>query len=180
MKIFSFCPSCGSKEIHFDGIKQFKCDSCSFAYFHNVAAAVAALLDYNGKILFVRRVREPRKGKLDLPGGFIDPKESAENGMNRELKEELGITLAQMQYLGSAPNIYLYKDVTYNTCDLFFYAKIQSIPTNVDGSEIASLELIDPLKVDKNEIAFNSTKRGLELFLARPTCQRRKTKHLSY
>jgi NAD+ diphosphatase len=163
MKIFSFCPSCGSKEIHFDGIKQFKCNSCSFTYFQNVAASAAALLEYNGKILFVRRVREPRRGKLDLPGGFIDPNESAEDGMNRELKEELGITFDHMQYLGSAPNIYLYKDVTYNTCDLFFYAKIQSLPTYIEDSEIASLELIDPLKVDKNEIAFNSTQKGLEL-----------------
>ncbi len=175
MKIFSFCPSCGSKKIHFDGVKQFTCDSCSFTYFQNVAAAAAALLDYNGKILFVRRVREPQKGKLDLPGGFIDPNESAEDGMNRELKEELGITFAQMKYLGSAPNVYLYKDVTYYTCDLFFYVKIESLPTNIDDSEIASLELIDPLKVDKNEIAFSSTRKGIEL-LIKTTDRRPQTK----
>ena len=71
MKMFRFCPSCGSKGIFFDNIKEFKCNSCSFSYFHNVAAAAAAMLEYDGKILFIRRQREPRKGKLDLPGGFI-------------------------------------------------------------------------------------------------------------
>ena len=165
MKTFLFCPSCGSKNINFDGIKQFKCNSCSFIYFHNVATAAAAILEYDEKILFIRRVREPGKGKLDLPGGFIDPNESAEAGLNRELNEELGFTLIQMKYLGSAPNIYKYENVTYNTCDLFFYAKILKLPTKIDDSEIASLELIHPLKLQKDELAFNSTKNGIELFI---------------
>jgi NAD+ diphosphatase len=169
MKSFIFCPYCGSKDIHFDGIKQFKCKACSFTYFHNVATAAAAILEYNNKILFVRRVREPGKGKLDLPGGFIDPDESVEAGLNRELEEELGITLSEMKYLGSAPNVYKYENITYNTCDLFFYAKIQKLPTKIDDSEIASLELIDPLKLKKNEFAFNSTKKGIEIFIKSTT-----------
>jgi NAD+ diphosphatase len=165
MKTFSFCPACGSNDIYFDGIKHFKCNACLFTYFHNVATAAAAILEYEKKILFVRRVREPGKGLLDLPGGFTDPKESAENGLNRELKEELGITIEKMQYLGSAPNMYKYKDVTYNTCDLFFYSKIDTLPAEIDKSEIASLELIDPRKVQKNELAFDSTKKGIELLI---------------
>ncbi|MBN1972312.1 MAG: NUDIX domain-containing protein [Sedimentisphaerales bacterium] len=165
MKMFSFCPACGSSDIHFDGIKELKCASCSFTYFHNIAAAAAAMLEYDGKILFVRRVREPGKGKLDLPGGFIDPNESAEDGLNRELKEELGFTLEKMKYLGSAPNTYLFKGITYNTCDLFFYAKIKTLPEEFDKSEIAALELIDPLKVNKNDLAFKSAHKGIELLL---------------
>ena len=165
MKTFVFCPLCGSKNINFDGMKQYKCNACSFIYFQNVATAAAAILEHDNKILFVRRIREPGKGKLDLPGGFIDPKESAEEGLNRELKEELGITIAKMKYLGSAPNIYIYENVAYNTCDLFFYARIQTLPVNVDNSEIASLELIDPCKLQKDELAFNSTQKGIEIFI---------------
>ena len=165
MKIFKFCPACASEGINFDGIKEFKCNTCSFTYFHNVATAAAAILEYDGKILFIRRIREPGKGKLDLPGGFTDPNESAEAGLNRELTEELGFTINKMQYLGSAPNVYKYKDVTYNTCDLFFYSKIENLPSEFDKSEIAALELIDPLKIDKNEFAFISTHKGIELFI---------------
>lgn len=167
MKTFRFCPFCKSDNVSFDGIKEFKCNACSFTYFHNVAAAAAAMLEYDGKILFIRREREPRKGKLDLPGGFIDPNESAEDGLNRELNEELGITLDTMKYIGSAPNVYKFKDVTYNTCDLFFYSKIEAIPTKLDKSEIATLELIDPLKINKNDIAFMSTHIGIELLKKR-------------
>ncbi|MBN2590073.1 MAG: NUDIX domain-containing protein [Sedimentisphaerales bacterium] len=165
MKTFKFCPSCKSDNVCFDGIKEFKCNACSFIFFHNVAAAAAAMLEYDGKILFIRREREPRKGKLDLPGGFIDPNESAEEGLNRELQEELGITLDTMKYIGSAQNTYEYKGVTYNTCDLLFYSKIETLPTQFDKSEIASIELIDPHEVDKDEFAFKSTQKGIELLI---------------
>ena len=188
MKTFKFCPSCKSEDVSYDGLKEFKCNACSFTYFHNTAAAAAALLEYEGKILFIRRFREPGKGKLDLPGGFIDPNESAEDGLNRELTEELGIIIPSLdtlnscpkscvpcdesretspglKYIGSASNIYIYKDVTYNTCDLFFYAKIDSLPTQIDKSEIAGLELMDPTKVDFNEFAFKSSEKGIELLI---------------
>ena len=165
MKTFKFCPSCKSDDIHYDGLKEFKCNVCSFTYFHNTAAAGAALLEYEGKILFISREREPQKGKLDLPGGFIDPDESAEDGLNRELQEELGITLDTMKYIGSAPNVYKYKNVTYNTCDLFFYSKIDALPMEFDNSEIAGFELIDPSEVNKDDFAFKSTQKGIELLL---------------
>src|SRR4030042_605907 len=102
MKIFDYCPACGAREIFFDDIKQFKCRACSFTFFQNVAAAAAAILEYDGKILLVKRGQEPEKGKLDLPGGFLDPKESAEDGLRREIREELHIDLKQLKYIGSA------------------------------------------------------------------------------
>ena len=168
MKIFEYCPSCGSRDIFFDDIKQFACKACSFTYFHNVAAAVAAILEYEGKILFIRRGQEPEKGKLDFPGGFVDPKEAAEEGLKREIKEELNINLGELKYLGSSPNIYRYKGVLYNTCDLFFYSKIDVFPTELDRTEITELVLINPTEIPDDKIAFESTKIGLRLFNQSP------------
>ncbi|MBN2182683.1 MAG: NUDIX domain-containing protein [Sedimentisphaerales bacterium] len=164
MKIFEYCPSCGSKEIYFDNIKMFRCEACSFTFFHNVAAAAAAVLEYEGKILTIKRDLEPAKGKLDLPGGFVDPKETAEEGLRREIKEELNIDLGEMKYLGSYPNIYKYKGVPYNTCDLIFYSKINAFPTQLEKSEIEELVLIDPANIPADKIAFESTIKALELF----------------
>lgn len=164
MKIFEYCPSCGSRDISFDDKKKFKCSACSFTYFHNVATAAAAILEYDKKIILIKRAREPGKGKLDLPGGFIDPGEAVEEGLNRELKEEIGITLDKMKYIGSSPNVYKYKDVTYNTCDIFFYSKIESIPTDFNKTEISELVLINPSEVVLKDFAFKSTPKGLELF----------------
>ncbi len=164
METFEYCPRCKSSAISFDDKKKFKCSACSFTYFHNVATAAATILEFDRKILFIKRAREPGKGKLDLPGGFVDPEETVEDGLNRELREELGITLDKMKYLGSSPNVYKYKNVTYNTCDLFFYSKIESIPTEFDKTEISELVLINPEEIVPRDFAFKSTPKGLELF----------------
>jgi len=162
MKIFNYCPCCKSSDLTFDGVKKLVCKACSFAYYHNVASAVAAILEYNGKIILIKRNNEPCKGKLDLPGGFVDPKETAEEAVRREIEEELKISVEKLEYVGSYPNVYEYKDVTYNTCDLFFYSKIDTLPTDVDETEIAELILIDPSKIPLGEVAFQSTKTCLE------------------
>jgi len=164
MKIFEYCPSCGSRDIYFDNIKRFRCEACSFTYFHNVAAAAAAVLEYEGKIIAIKRGQEPKKGMLDLPGGFLDPKETAEDGLKREIREELNIEIGDLKYLGSYPNIYKYKGVLYHTCDLFFHSKINVLPADSDRTEIEELVLIDPKNIPVDHFAFESTKVGLKLF----------------
>jgi NAD+ diphosphatase len=164
MKSFDRCPSCGSTDTYYDGMKKFSCKKCSFTYYHNVAAAAAVILKYEDKIVLVRRSREPGKGKLDLPGGFLDPGETAEEGVKREISEELHIDIGTAEYLGSCPNVYEYKGVVYNTCDLFFYSRIDKLPTSFDKTEVQEVVLIDPSEIPIDEIAFESTKTALRLF----------------
>ena len=164
IKTFNYCPACGSGDISFDDIKKVGCRDCSFTYYHNVAAAVAAILEYDKKIVLIERAKDPGKGKLDLPGGFVDPKESAEEAIKREIKEELTINLRELRYLGSCPNIYKYEDVIYHTCDLFFYSKIDALSADFDRTEIEELILINPLEIPDDRIAFESVKMGLGIF----------------
>jgi NAD+ diphosphatase len=163
-KPFNCCPACGSSDIVFEDDKKFNCRECAFTYFHNVAAAVGGVLEYDKKIILIKRAKEPGKGKLDLPGGFVDPKESAEEALIREVKEELNINLNRPKYLGSYPNIYKYKDVLYHTCDLFFYCKIDALPVDFNRTEIEELILESPLEIPVGEIAFESVKMGLGMF----------------
>ena len=164
METFNFCPACGAGDIVFDGTKKFSCRDCSFTYYHNVAAAVAAILEYDKKIILIQRAKEPGKGKLDLPGGFVDPKESIEEAVIREIKEELNIDITEPKYLGSYPNVYKYEGVVYHTCDLFFYSKIKALPADFNRTEIEDLLLINPLEIPNERIAFESVKKGLGIF----------------
>jgi ADP-ribose pyrophosphatase YjhB (NUDIX family) len=168
MRLFDCCPSCGSRDIVFDDMKEFSCRDCSYTYYHNVAAAVGAILEHDKKIVLIRRGKEPAKGKLDLPGGFVDPKETAEEAVKREIKEELKISVGTLKYLGSYPNIYTYKGVPYNTCDLFFYCKIDALPVSFDRTEIEELVVINPSDIRDDEIAFESTRAYLRLFRESP------------
>ena len=163
-RTFNFCPSCGSRRITFDGTKEFTCGDCSFTYFQNVAAAAGTILECDGKIVLIRRKQEPGKGKLDLPGGFTDPGETAEEGAKRDIKEELKIDVGPLKYLGSYPNTYEYRNVTYRSCDLLFYRKIETFPTEFDETEAEELVLVDPSEIPDDELAFESVRRGLQLF----------------
>jgi mutator protein MutT len=96
----------------------------------NSAAAVAALVvNPEGKLLLTTRAVEPDYGKLDLPGGFIDPGETAEEAVKRELWEELGMKVNSMEYITSAPNEYIFSGISVFTLDMAF----RVIPETISG-----------------------------------------------
>jgi 8-oxo-dGTP diphosphatase len=68
--------------------------------YKNPILTVDGVLVTNGKILLVRRGREPEKGKLALPGGFVEYGERTEEAVVRELKEETGLTTRPIRLLG--------------------------------------------------------------------------------
>ncbi|MEN9532290.1 MAG: hypothetical protein RIQ83_1514 [Pseudomonadota bacterium] len=107
-----FCPRCGIKSLQKCSEKEFVC-GCGFHYFQNVASAVMVALCWQDEVLVAVRGRAPGKGLLDLPGGFVDPGESLEEVLVRELKEELGLDLGREvpRYVGSFANVYPYDDV---------------------------------------------------------------------
>lgn len=128
LKVLKYCPKCASSAFNVSGDRSLKCTSCGFHFFINSAAAVAALVtDELGKLMLVTRGVEPNYGKLDLPGGFIDPMETAENAVKRELHEELGLEVKSLKYLGSAPNEYVFSGYTVFTLDMAFLVSSQSV-----------------------------------------------------
>lgn len=128
LQVLKFCPKCGSNEFKAKGERSLKCANCGFHYFVNSAAAVACLVtDDVGRLMLVTRGVEPNYGKLDLPGGFIDPLETAEHAVKRELFEELGLRVKTMEYLGSAPNEYVFSEFTVITLDMAFKITAESV-----------------------------------------------------
>jgi len=172
--MFRFCPSCASEAIRFEQDKVFRCPDCGFTYYHNTAAATACVVRTNAGLLFLVRGKEPGKGKLDLPGGFVDPGEGAMDGLRREFIEELGLdplTLPGIADKGfslfaSFPNKYPYKNISYNTCDLFFYINIPDLTEKdlkLEKKEVSGVRFIKPEELDMEEIAFESVKKALDL-----------------
>ncbi|HWZ65578.1 MAG TPA: NUDIX domain-containing protein, partial [Patescibacteria group bacterium] len=72
----------------------------------NPATGVSAYVIRNGKVLFGVRSSEPGKGKLDVPGGFVEVHESAEQAAIRESKEEFGIDITLKSCLGTYASVY--------------------------------------------------------------------------
>src|SRR5574344_1257689 len=72
-----FCPYCGKKTLSYPKSRFWACSECGLNLYNNVAAAVGLIFYIEGCVLFERRAKEPKKGFLTLPGGFVDPDESA-------------------------------------------------------------------------------------------------------
>jgi ADP-ribose pyrophosphatase YjhB (NUDIX family) len=167
---FQYCPKCGAARQVIVPSPSFHCQQCDFLYYFNPAMAAAALvLDSSGHALFIRRAKDPGKGKLAIPGGFIDAGETAEQALKREVLEEVNVELASVEYLCSETNEYSYRGITYPVLDLFFTAHVQpqSAVRALDGVE--SFCWLDPAQVDPGEIAFPSMRRALTSFLRKAT-----------
>ncbi|MGZ5274151.1 MAG: NUDIX domain-containing protein [Kaistella sp.] len=167
MEPLRFCPKCGNESLNWDGEKKWNCSKCGFVLFHNVAGAVAVIIRFKDEILLTKRNQEPKKGKLDLAGGFVDPRESAEQTCVRELFEEMKIQvdISKLKYLASLPNIYEYKSIVYNTLDLFYeYEVEEKFEADLEISEISDTVWLMIDDINPDEIAFDSQRIFLEKY----------------
>jgi ADP-ribose pyrophosphatase YjhB (NUDIX family) len=167
--MFRFCPSCASPNIRFEGEKVFRCPDCGFVYYHNVAAATGCVISARDGLMFLVRAREPAAGKLDLPGGFVNPGEGAIEGLRRECLEEIGWDPGpQVSLFASFPNTYPYKNIVYRTCDLFFTLSAPDLgegDLRLDPKEIGGVRFIKPGEISFDDLAFDSTRRAIRAFL---------------
>ena len=164
---FRCCPRCGAV-LTSPGTCPLVCAGCGFAYYFNPAVSAAGiLLRGDGQALFIRRGHEPGLGRLAFVGGFVDAGETPEEALRREVREEVGVELDAIGYLGSQPNTYAYRGVTYHVVDLVYVARIAegSVPRAIDGVE--AIEWHDPLAVDPACLAFTSMTWALAAFQRR-------------
>jgi len=164
---FAYCARCGdaaTADVPGPG-GPFRCAACGFTLFFNAASAVAAVIRReDGRVLFIRRAKDPGKGKLGMPGGFVDPGENGEAALVREVREEVGLELQDVRYLSSHANRYLYAGVTYNTLDLFYTGRVED-PDRADALDaVESVVWLDPLTVPLEEIAFDSMRAALAVY----------------
>lgn len=166
IKSFKFCPNCGHSIDTFD-FRRMSCSNCDLVYYQNVATAVAVILKKDDKILFTVRNKDPKKGMLDLAGGFTDPDESAEETCQREIQEELGIKIPtnQFKYFISKPNNYEYKGIPYKTCDLAYIADFPNEDIIIEKEEIADVKWIKISDIKLNEIGFDSLRSVVENYI---------------
>ncbi|WP_338236378.1 NUDIX hydrolase [Persicobacter diffluens] len=159
-----FCPKCGGRSFPFEG-KKFQCDSCDFTLYINSSCAVAALiLNEKGELLLSRRKFAPLEGTLDLPGGFVDPMESAEEAIRREIKEELNLEIVKLDFFCSVPNEYIFKGLSYYTTDITFICKVDSFTNMHVMDDISEALFIQPLEIDLKEVGAISMKKIIQQF----------------
>ena len=164
---FRHCPRCGSDAFAPHDGKSMRCTACGFTYYYNPAAATAALiLNDRNELLVCRRAHDPARGTLDLPGGFCDVGETAEEGVAREVTEETGLRVVRADYLFSLPNRYVFSGFVVATVDLFFRCRVAADDAPAEAHDDASELLWVPLRALRPEaFGLESIRKGIRRFL---------------
>jgi NAD+ diphosphatase len=97
-----FCSVCGSPSAIFRGGWARRCDACGSEHFPRVDPVVIMLVEHDGRLLLGRQPIYP-PGRYSALAGFVEPGETIEAAVARELGEEAGIAATDIDYIASQP-----------------------------------------------------------------------------
>ncbi len=160
-----YCSSCGSPVSHKipegDNRPRHICDNCGTIHYQNPKVVVGSIPIWENKILLCKRAIEPRKGYWTLPAGFLENRETVEEGAIRETSEEANaqIHILGLQCVYSIPHI--------SQIYMFFLADL------VDGkfsesSESEEVKLFATSEIPWEELAFTSVYYALRQYVDSP------------
>lgn len=161
---FKFCPLC-NKGLSKSSENSLRCQGCGFNFYLNPApTSSAVIVNEKDEILLVKRCFAPKAGFWDLPGGFIEPNETFEQGVIREAQEELGVKIKPLTLIGNYIDSYEFQRIRYPTINVVFLAKKASgeyKPTD----DVDDYQFFSKVEALKRKIAFKSMRKALEDFL---------------
>lgn len=97
-----FCGVCGAETAIFRAGWGRKCTGCGAEHFPRVDPVVIMLAEHEGRVLLGRQPQYPA-GRYSALAGFVEPGESIEEAVARELMEEAGIVVRDVRYVASQP-----------------------------------------------------------------------------
>lgn len=97
-----YCGRCGTANEPATGERALVCPSCGLKAYPRLAPAVIALVEHDDRILLARNVHFPLP-MFSLLAGFVEPGETLEQAVHREIAEEVGIAVTDVRYAGSQP-----------------------------------------------------------------------------
>ena len=97
-----FCGRCGTATEPVPGERGRRCPRCGLTAFPRLSPAVIVLIERGDQILLARG-HQFQPGFYGIIAGFVEPGESLEEAVSREVREEVGIEIADIRYFGSQP-----------------------------------------------------------------------------
>lgn len=98
-----FCPRCGTRLRPRGDGRALHCDGCGTEHFPRLEPAVIMRVrDADDRLLLGRQPSWP-EGRFSILAGFVDPGESIEDAVRREVHEEVGVEVGEVAYVASQP-----------------------------------------------------------------------------
>lgn len=140
---YKYCPFCGKRlgtRVEENRERSY-CSSCRWTYYPHVAASAVAVVVKNGKVLMVRRVRDPYKNTWMFPAGFVDFGEHPEDTLSREVNEESGLKVTKAELMEI---VQCEDDPRSPGHFLFFYrVSVRGKMRNLDEKENSDIDWFD-------------------------------------
>lgn len=165
-KVLRFCPKCGKSEWQETTSNMRICKICGYENYKNPTVGAAGLVfDDNGRLLVVRRAKDPAKGTLDIPGGFCEVGEKVEDAVKREIFEETGIVVEPTEFLFDLPNDYEYRGVDLYPLDFFFKCKLIDMSRiELDLKENSEILFISPSELNPDDFGLLTNRQAIKLY----------------
>jgi 8-oxo-dGTP diphosphatase len=129
---------------------------CGFVYYaSSKPTACAICVDDRRRVLLARRAHEPFKGRWDLPGGFLDEGEHPLDCLRRELREETGLEVEPLDFVGIWMDRYPTRTHVRATLNLYWTARVvRGSPAPADDVSELGWFAADELPAEE-ELAFH-------------------------
>lgn len=155
---FRYCPKCAApleeRALHGQIVPTCTSPQCGYEFWQNSKPCTCIVLENEkGEVLLCERAFEPEKGKLDLPGGFMNWCEHPEDAIRRELREELGVEIEIEAFLGFVVDCYDNDEV--GTLNVPYCGRITE-GTPIPADDVAEVHWLAPERIEKEKLAFRN------------------------
>jgi NAD+ diphosphatase len=97
-----FCGRCGEATEPLPDERARRCPACGLTAFPRLSPAVIVLIE-RGETILLARGHHFQPGRFGIIAGFVEPGESLEEAVRREISEEVGLAVRDVRYFGSQP-----------------------------------------------------------------------------
>jgi NAD+ diphosphatase len=132
-----YCSRCRTAMNRARGIRAKECPGCGFLSFPRISPAVIVLIERDNRVLLAR-VKRFTTELYSVLAGFVEPGESLEETVKREVEEEVGISIKNIRYFGSQP--WPFPD----SLMIGFTAEYESGEITIDEAEVSDAGWFDP------------------------------------
>jgi NAD+ diphosphatase len=146
-----YCGRCGTRNRHRANERALECPSCGQVHYPRIAPAIMALVRRGDELLLARSPHFP-PGMYSALAGFVEPGETLEQTLVREVREEVGIEVANLRYFASQPWPFPHSLMIAFNAD-YVSGEITPEPGEIEAADWFSVQRLPPALPSKISIS---------------------------
>lgn len=156
-----FCGHCATPMTQLPTERAKRCPNCGLVNYPRLSPAVIVLIARDETLLLARAPHFPA-GVYGLIAGFVEPGESLEDTIVREVREEVGITIQDLRYFGSQPWPFP------NSLMIGFTAQYEAGEIAIDSQELEAADWFDKQNLPILPPKISIARKLIDWFVAQP------------